>query len=234
MKSFESRVSHNTDRLLRLFASADTRATFFVLGWVAERYPDLIRRIHTAGHELGHSHSYGHGLVYDATPEAFRSDLRLGPGRHRERQRRSCEGLSRPELLDRSPNRCGRSMCSSREGYVYDSSIYPVRHDRYGIPDWPLRCTRFLALRPGGILFLGAAGFNDSWRSAGTNLPIGGGGYFRLLPYGWTRHGIRRLNAANIQPAILLPPSVGDRPGPTAHQGWRAVALASLLQPESH
>jgi polysaccharide deacetylase family protein (PEP-CTERM system associated) len=193
--SRESRVCGNTERLLDLFAASKINATFFVLGWVAERFPVLVRRIVSEGHELA-SHGFGHRLVYAQTSREFREDLRSA------RAALECAGGC-PVLGYRAPSYSivRKSLWALdvlvEEGYVYDSSIYPVRHDRYGIPDWTREVHQIE--RPGGSIWELPG---STIRVAGTNLPIGGGGYFRLLPYGWTRHGIRRLNAAN-QPAIF-------------------------------
>jgi polysaccharide deacetylase family protein (PEP-CTERM system associated) len=191
----ESRVCANTERLLDLFAASNVKATFFVLGWVAERFPGLVRRIVAEGHELA-SHGFEHRLVYSQTAREFRDDLRRA--RVALEQTGGC-----PVLGYRAPSYSivRKSMWALdvliEEGYVYDSSIYPIRHDRYGIPDWP-RDVHQIHRAAGSIWELPGS----TLRVAGTNLPIGGGGYFRLLPYGWTRHGIGRLNAAN-QPAVF-------------------------------
>ena len=193
--SRESRVCQNTERLLDLFDSAEVKATFFVLGWVAERFPRLVRRIVGAGHELA-SHSYEHRLVYSQAPGEFREDLR------RARQTLEQAGGCRVHGYRAPSYSIVRSSLWAldvliEEGYVYDSSIYPIRHDRYGIPDWPREVHRVVRASgsiwelPGSTVRLGKI-----------NLPIGGGGYFRLLPYEWTRHGIRRLNRSN-QPAVF-------------------------------
>lgn len=193
--SRESRVVRNTERLLDLFAAARVKATFFVLGWVAERFPALVRRIVLEGHELG-SHGYEHRLVYSQTSREFRDDLR--------RARIALEHAGGcPVLGYRAPSfSIVRSSLWAidvliEEGYVYDASIYPIRHDRYGIHGWR-RGVHRIDRPAGGIWELPGS----TLRVAATNLPIGGGGYFRLLPYGWTRYGFRRLNAAG-HPAIF-------------------------------
>jgi len=192
----ESRVCRNTERLLTMFEQADVRATFFVLGWVAERFPGLVRQIHSGGHELA-SHGYSHRLVYDTSPEEFRLDLR--------RARAALEAAaSAPILGYRAPSFSitRRSLWALdvlvSEGYVYDASIYPIHHDRYGISDWPREIQRLE--RPAGSLWE-LPGSTVRW--AGANFPIGGGGYFRLLPYGWTRRGIVRLNTVERRPAVF-------------------------------
>jgi polysaccharide deacetylase family protein (PEP-CTERM system associated) len=194
--SLESRVCRNTGRLLDMFEAAGIRATFLVLGWVAERYPALVRQIASAGHELA-SHSFHHQLVYSLTPEEFREDLR--------RARTAIENAAGVRVLGyRAPSYSvtRESLWALdvliEEGYTYDSSIYPIRHDRYGIPDWDRGVHRIQ--RPAGALWELPG---STVRMGGTNLPIGGGGYFRLLPYGWTSRGIRRLNEAERQPAIF-------------------------------
>lgn len=194
--AFESRVCRNTERLLAIFEEAGVSATFFVLGWVAERFPDLVRRIRLGGHELA-SHGYEHRLVYELTPQQFRDDLR--------RAKAALESAAGVPILGyRAPSySITRASLWAldvlvEEGYVYDASIYPIHHDRYGIPDWPRHVHRLD--RPAGAIWE-LPGSTVRW--AGMNFPIGGGGYFRLLPYGWTRLGIERVNASEGQPAIF-------------------------------
>lgn len=193
---YESRVCGNTDRLLDLFARAGVHGTFFVLGWVAERFPHLVRRIHAAGHELA-SHSYHHGLVYDTTPEAFLADLRRAKMAIEDAAGVSISGYRAPSYSITEPSLWALDLLVS-EGYSYDSSIYPIRHDRYGIPSWPRHIHR-IERSTGGLWELPGS----TVRRAGVNLPIGGGGYFRLLPYEWTRRGIQALNQLEGQPAIF-------------------------------
>ena len=194
--SFESRVCRNTDILLNLFDGAGVRGTFFVLGWVAERFPNLVRRIHAAGHEIA-SHGYAHGLVYDATPETFTQDLR----RAREAIGNACgvhvRGYRAPSFSITTRSLWALDALID-EGYEYDSSIYPVRHDRYGIPDW--RRDIHAISRPNGVLWEVPG---STVRHAGINLPVGGGGYFRLLPYWWTRRGIAHLNTVEQRPVVF-------------------------------
>lgn len=194
--TFESRVCRNTERLLGIFEDAGVRATFFVLGWVAERFPKLVRRIHDDGHELA-SHSYAHGLVYDATPETFRDDLRRAKDAIENAAAVAVRGYRAPSysIVERS---LWALDVLVGEGYQYDSSIYPIHHDRYGIPAWPRHIHQIQ--RPGGGIWELPG---STVRHAGTNFPVGGGGYFRLLPYGWTRRGIRTLNQVEQRPAIF-------------------------------
>jgi polysaccharide deacetylase family protein (PEP-CTERM system associated) len=196
---FERRVMANTDRLLDLFAEFGVRATFFVLGWVAEREPNLVRRIASAGHEVA-SHGYAHRLVYEQTPSAFREDVR--------RSRAILQGLSdQPVLGYRAPSFSItiRSLWALdiliEEGFAYDASIFPIRHDRYGIPSAPRHPFWVSKGAGAGPRLLELPG--STVRLAGANLPIGGGGYFRLLPYAWTRWGIGRVNQAERRPVMF-------------------------------
>lgn len=194
--SMESRVRANTTRLLDLFEEHGVRGTFFVLGWVADKYPEIVRDIAARGHEMA-SHGYAHRLVYDQTPDAFRDDVR--------RAKRLIEDISgRPVRGYRAPSFSvtDRSLWALdvllEEGYRYDASIFPIRHDRYGIPGaprWPHAMTR-----PGGELFEVPG---STVRLGSTNLPVAGGGYFRILPYAWTRWGIMRVNRVEQQPAVF-------------------------------
>jgi polysaccharide deacetylase family protein (PEP-CTERM system associated) len=192
----ESRVCDNTDRLLHLFERADVRATFFVLGWVAERYPDLVKRIHRAGHEIA-SHSHEHRLVYQMTPDSFRADLRRAKAAIEQATGVAVRGYRAPSYSITNQSLWALDVLLS-EGYTYDSSIYPIRHDRYGIPEWPRHIHK---VERGGHSFWELPG--STVRRAGMNLPIGGGGYFRLLPYWWTRHGIQTLNEVEGRAAVF-------------------------------
>lgn len=192
---FESRVVANTHRMLELFDRTGTMSTFFVLGWVAERYPSLIREIVAAGHELA-SHGFHHQLAYLLTPQQFREDVRSA--------KRTLEAVSGQSVLGyRAPS---YSIIRSNlwaldvlieEGYVYDASIFPIRHDRYGIPD-AKRHAHVLTRQAGALLEFPPS----TVRFGGVNLPMGGGGYFRLLPYQWTTWGIRRVNGEG-KPAMF-------------------------------
>jgi polysaccharide deacetylase family protein (PEP-CTERM system associated) len=193
--AFDSRVVANTNLLLELFNRAGVRSTFFVLGWVAERFPALVRQIASAGHEVA-SHGYHHQLVYLLTPEQFRDDVRSA--------KRAIENATgTPVLGFRAPS---YSVTTSslwaldvlvEEGYVYDASIFPIHHDRYGIPISPRH--PYVLHRAGALVE--APGSTVRWGTM--NLPVGGGGYFRILPYEWTRWGIGRLNTVEKTPAIF-------------------------------
>ena len=194
--SFESRVCRNTNRLLDILASTGTHGTFFVLGWVAERFPHLIKRIHNEGHELA-SHSYEHQLVYETTPECFARDLRRAKAAIEDAAGVGVVGYRAPSYSITEQSLWALDVLIA-EGYRYDSSIYPIRHDRYGIASWSRHIHR--VERPAGSIWELPG---STIERAGANLPIGGGGYFRLLPYAWTRHGITSLNEREGRPAIF-------------------------------
>ncbi|MCR0985098.1 XrtA system polysaccharide deacetylase [Roseomonas populi] len=189
------RVVANTDRVLDRFARAGVRATFFTLGWVAERQPDLIRRIVAAGHELA-SHGFGHERVHEIGPEAFRADIR--------RARRVLEDAGGTAVLGyRAPTfSIGTAITPwahrilAEEGHRYSSSVFPVRHDLYGAPDAPRGPHRPW---PDGVVELPMT----TLRAMGRNLPCAGGGWFRLLPYPVFRAGLRRVNGAERRPGIF-------------------------------
>ena len=195
-ESMESRVVGNTNRLLDLFDEHAVRGTFFVLGWVAERYPALVRSVAGRGHELA-SHGYAHRLVYEQTPEVFRHDVRKSKALIEDLSGRPVNGYRAPSFSVTERSLWALDVLLE-EGYRYDASIFPIRHDRYGIPDAP-RWPHAMA-RAGGSLFEVPG---STVRLGGTNLPVAGGGYFRILPYAWTRWGIARLNEVEGQPAIF-------------------------------
>ena len=211
----ESRVCANADRLLSILDRANVRATFFVLGWVAERFPALIRRIASCGHEIA-SHGYAHKLIYEDTPDAFRADLR--------RAKRVIEAAAgTPVVGYRAPSYSvtARSLWALdiliEEGYEYDASIFPIHHDRYGIASSPRHAYRIWR-RHGSLWEIPGS----TIRLAGVNLPVAGGGYFRLLPYAWTKWGIDRVNRREGQPVMfyLHPWEIDQRqPPPEIHIG---------------
>jgi polysaccharide deacetylase family protein (PEP-CTERM system associated) len=194
--TLESRVCRNTERLLDIFGEHDLRGTFFVLGWVADRWPDLVKRIAAAGHEVA-SHGYGHRLVYDQTPKAFRNDVRHAKQLLEDASGKGVQGYRAPSYSI-VPQSLWAVDVLIEEGYTYDASIFPIRHDRYGIPVSG-RHPYVVARQCGTILE--APG--STTRLGPLNLPIAGGGYFRLLPYGWTKWGITRVNRQEKRPAIF-------------------------------
>jgi len=213
--SRESRVVGNTHKLLAIFEQFDVRGTFFVLGWVAEQYPQLVRDIAARGHEIA-CHGFSHRLVYEQSPEEFREET--------IRAKNLLEDTTGSAVLGYR----AASYSIVREslwaldilvelGFVYDSSIFPVHHDRYGIPDaeriphrlttpngksiveWPLATARILGVR----------------------LPVAGGGYFRLLPYWLSRWGLVSINRRELRPfAFYLHPWEIDPAQPRVSASW--------------
>ena len=193
---FESRVETNTHRLLDLLARHRVRGTFFILGWTASKHPNLVRDIHAAGHEIG-SHSYWHRLVYDLSPDEFRSDLC--------RSRDVLESLvGEPVTIYRAPSFSivERSKWAldilAEEGFTVDSSIFPIHHDRYGIPGAQRRIHP-IETAAGVITEFPPAVF----RASRYNLPISGGGYFRLYPFPMTRYFLTRTCARTNGPFMF-------------------------------
>ncbi|HEX7971156.1 MAG TPA: XrtA system polysaccharide deacetylase [Thiobacillus sp.] len=189
------RVERNVDVILGLLDETGARATFFTLGWIAERYPQVVRRIVDNGHELA-SHGYGHQRANDLAPAAFRDDVTRAKRILEDLGGVAVRGYRAPSF---SINRSNWWAVEELEnaGYVYSSSIYPVRHDHYGMPDAP----RF-AHRPNGnagILELPPT----TLPLLGRNLPAAGGGWFRLLPYAMSRWMLRRVNTQDRAPCMF-------------------------------
>ena len=191
--SIPCRVERNVDRLLELFRDHGAQATFFTLGWIAERHPAVIRRIIEAGHELA-SHGYGHLRATGQTLEAFREDVSRAKCILENIAGIAVLGYRAPSFSIDERNPWAFDVLESA-GYRYSSSIYPVRHDHYGMPDAP----RFPHQVREGFIEVPVT----TTRAWGSNFPAGGGGYFRLLPYALSRAAIRRVNRSDRQPAIF-------------------------------
>ena len=193
---FESRVVPNTERILELFASEGVCATFFVLGWVAERFPRLVRQIAAAGHEIA-SHGYHHQLLYTLTPAQFREDVRAAKALLEQASGTPVIGFRAPSYSIVESSLWALDILIE-EGYAYDTSIFPIHHDRYGIPNAE-RHEHVVRRKAGTLIELPAS----TTRVGKVNLPIAGGGYFRLLPYAWTRWGISRVNRREQKPVVF-------------------------------
>jgi polysaccharide deacetylase family protein (PEP-CTERM system associated) len=189
-------VSSNTQRLLDIFDEFRVRSTFFILGWVAERHPNLVRDIAWRGHEVA-SHGYAHRLIYDQTPAAFRHDVRRAKRVIEDACGRGLRGYRAPSYSV-TPRSLWALDVLLEEGHEYDASIFPIRHDRYGIPVSERR--PYLIERQTGTL-VEVPG--STTRVGLLNLPVAGGGYFRQLPYAWTRWGIARINRLEGRPAVF-------------------------------
>ena len=195
--SFKSRVERNTDRLLTVLNERGVKATFFVLGWTAENYPDLVRRIHKEKHEIA-SHSYSHRLIYKQTRKEFLEDLKRSKG--------LLENLiGEPVIGYRAPSYSiiKQSLWAldilMEEGLLYDSSIFPIRRDRYGIPNGNRFPYRVQGKNGKSIMEFPLSTVPILYN----NIPIGGGGYLRLFPYQFTKWGLKRINRQEHQPAIV-------------------------------
>ncbi len=213
--SLASRVVDTTERLLDILDYADVRATFFVLGWIADRYPTLVQDIAGRGHEIA-CHGYGHQMIHRQSRLEFAKDLQQAKTAIEDAAGVAVIGYRAPTFS------VVRETLWSLEvlweaGFLYDSSIFPIAHDRYGIPDAPRFPHRVPITNGHGI-----AEFPLSTISVlGRRLPVAGGGYFRLLPYRVTRRAIQHLNDRERQPAIVyLHPWELDVHQPRVRVGW--------------
>jgi polysaccharide deacetylase family protein (PEP-CTERM system associated) len=215
--SMEYRAESSTRRLLDLFDRSNLRATFFVLGWVARRSPDLIREIASRGHEVA-SHGMSHKLVFNQTPEEFRSETYESKALLEDiigapviGYRASTYSITRRSLwaLD----------ILHEAGFAYDSSIFPIRHDVYGIPDAPQVPSRIPTPKGANIVEFPMS----TAPMFGTRIPVSGGGYFRLLPYWLTRKGLTKLNTELARPFIFyLHPWEVDPEQPRVRTNWKS------------
>ncbi len=187
------RVERNVDRILEMLAERETKATFFTLGWIAERYPSVVRAIVAQGHELA-SHGYGHQRVREQTRAEFDADIRRAKTILEDLSAAAVIGYRAPSFSIGAENLWALD-CLADAGYRYSSSIYPIRHDHYGMPDAP----RFAHRIRHDLIEIPAT----TLRVLGRNLPSSGGGYFRLLPYAASRWMLRRVNAVDRQAAVF-------------------------------
>lgn len=197
---FESRVERSTDRLLELLDKFRVKATFFVLGYVAEQHPQLVKKIASQGHEIG-SHCYSHRFIYNLSPFQFREEL--------QRSKKMLEGLSDQQVLSfRAPffsvtkNSLWALQILKEEGFRYDSSIFPVHNYRYGLPSAPrtpfqisINGNNTLQEYPISTIKMGKV-----------NFPFSGGAYFRLFPYRFTQYCINRLNRRKVPVIFYIHP----------------------------
>ncbi|WP_166424032.1 XrtA system polysaccharide deacetylase [Paraglaciecola sp. 20A4] len=189
-KDYQPRVDANTRKLLDLFAKHDVKSTFFVLGWVAERYPELIKDIHAQGHEIA-SHGYAHRRATEQTREQFTADVTRSKNHLEDLLGESLTGYRAPSFSIGYNNEWAFEVLAEL-GFQYSSSTYPVKHDLYGTPDWP----RFAYKRKEGIIEIPI----PTLKVMGKQTPIGGGGYFRLYPYTLTKTLISKYLKREKQP----------------------------------
>ena len=214
----ECRLPGNVDRILELCETANVRGTFFALGWVAEHLPEVVRRIAEAGHEVA-SHGMQHRRVWNQSPEEFRADIVRAKSLLEDVSGQRVRGYRAASWsLDRSTPWAHRIMAEA--GYEYSSSVYPISHDHYGLPDAP---TAPFYVKSAGILEIPAS----TAQLFGRNWPAAGGGYFRLLPYAISRKLMRRITRRTGLPAIFyfhpweLDPEQPRMPGIDARTRFR-------------
>jgi polysaccharide deacetylase family protein (PEP-CTERM system associated) len=191
--SKECRVEHNVNTILELLDQHNAKATFFTLGWVAERYPQLVRQIVSQGHELA-SHGYGHERASDQTPESFFTDINLAKILLEDLSGSEVCGYRAPSFSIGSGNLWAYEGLENA-GYRYSSSVYPIAHDHYGMPNSPRFAYR---VRP-GLIEIPITTVRLFWR----NFPSSGGGYFRLLPYALSHWMLNRVNTKDHEPGIF-------------------------------
>jgi len=196
-ENFESRIRNNTLRILDIIDEYSIRGTFFVLGWVAERYPGIVKEIDRRGHEVA-CHSYCHRLIYHMTSEEFREDTRKAKAIIEGVIGKEISGYRAPSYSITESSVWALKILAE-EGFKYDSSIFPIRHDRYGFPSY----SRFPRMEETGtagkILEIPLSTF----KVFGKNLPVGGGGYLRMYPLWLTHYAIRELNEKEKRSAIV-------------------------------
>jgi len=191
-ESYPSRVERNTMRLLELFATFNVRATFFVLGWVAERQPRLVREIAAMGHEVA-CHSYWHKPIYKLNPDEFRKDTVRAKNVIEQALGQTVTGYRAPTFSIVKQSLWALDILAE-EQFKYDSSIFPIRHDRYGIPEAP-RVPFYVPTSAGPFLECPITTFAVFKKM---NFPLGGGGYLRLLPEWYTRMGLKKIHAEGL------------------------------------
>lgn len=195
----ESRVAWQTSVLLDLFARENVRATFFTLGWVARRHPALIRRVVSEGHELA-CHGDGHRMITQMSRDEFRADIRAAKATLEDIGGVRVDGYRAPTFSVVEETRWALDTLRD-EGFTYDASVFPIRHDRYGIPTAPRAPHRISGPGEGLVEFP-----SSTIRVAGRNLPVGGGGYLRLLPMAYTRWALDRVAAERSPFMVYLHP----------------------------
>jgi polysaccharide deacetylase family protein (PEP-CTERM system associated) len=209
----ESRVERNTRRLLELFARHELRITFFVLGWVAERFPTLIRELHSAGHEIA-CHGLTHELVYKQTPHVFREETHRAKSLLEDLTGVAVRGYRAATYSITRQSLWALEILEDL-GFDYDSSIFPVRHDLYGMPGVSRRPFRVAS---GRLVEIPLTTVNV----CGQSLPCAGGGYFRLLPYTVFRWGISRVNDEGLPAVFYFHPWELDPEQPRIAASWRS------------
>ena len=198
--SFASRVERNTHIILDLFDLNDLKGTFFVLGWIAERQPQLIREVSKRGHEIA-CHGYGHQLVYTQTPSIFASETKRSKDILEDIVQLPIVGY-RAATYSITKQSLWALDILEEQGFQYDSSIFPVHHDVYGIPEAPEHIHRVALAKSSSLIEFPLS----SYRFLGHNIPVAGGGYFRLYPYALSRWLLRRVAGSGAPFIFYLHP----------------------------
>ena len=218
------RIERNIDRILELLDQRGAKATFFTLGWLAQRYPRLVREVSEQGHEVA-SHGQAHRRASDQSPAEFDDDIRAAKKLLEDTTGVAVRGYRAPSFSIGHGNLWAFDRIAAA-GYRYSSSVYPVQHDHYGMPDAP----RFPYRVSNGLLEIPVS----TARVFGRNLPAGGGGYFRLAPYRAVALGDRSCQSSRPTAGDFLFPSMGDRSAAAAYQGRRFKdPFPALRQSES-
>ena len=225
------RVERNVARILAMLDEHEVKATFFTLGWIAERYPAIVRDIVAGGHELA-SHGYGHQRASDLEPEAFFQDIHSAKVLLESLGGTVVNGYRAPSFSIGASNRDWAFECLARAGYRYSSSVYPVRHDHYGMPDAP----RFAHVVHPALIEIPPT----TVRAFDRNWPASGGGYFRLMPYALSRHLISRVNRRDGESAVFyfhpweIDPGQPRVPGIDAKTRFRHYVNIRLMENRLH
>jgi polysaccharide deacetylase family protein (PEP-CTERM system associated) len=215
---YTPRVERNVNHILELFARHAVSATFFVLGWVAERFPRLVRRIADAGHEVG-CHGFAHRRLDKQTPEPFRSDLREAKLSIQNQIQRSVDCYRAPSFSIVRKTLWAFDILAE-EGFAFDSSVFPIRHDNYGIPD-ANRFPHWHVTRYGNAIFEFPPSSIRYWKN---NWGVAGGGYLRFAPYRISSWALQHINENEKQPAMIyFHPWELDPDQPRIRAGWRST-----------
>lgn len=213
---YPPRVEANTYRLLDLFDECGVHGTFFILGWVAERFPALVREIAARGHETA-CHSYWHRLVYSLTPQEFREDTGRAKRLIEDAAGQAVTGYRAPSFSITRQS-CWALEILAELGFRYDSSVFPIEHDIYGVPDAP-RGPFEIATAAGPIIEYPMSTFRFG---GGPNLPVGGGGYLRIFPAWYTRYGVRRAWSEGLPVISYMHPWEVDPAQPRIAAPWKS------------
>jgi len=197
---YQLRVGDDTTRIIDILESNNVKATFFVLGWVAEKLPSLIKLIRNSGHEIA-CHGYGHELIYQIGPARFREDIRKAKAIIENITGQRVHGYRAPcySITDKS---LWAHEILVEEGFTYDSSIFPIHHDVYGVPEGE-RFPYEIKTQSGFIEEFPLSTFLIKVGHHHLNVPIAGGGYLRLLPVSWVAQAIHYINSHEGQPTVL-------------------------------